>query len=619
LAIYIPDEKISEIKNSADIIDIISEAVILKKTGRNFVGLCPFHSEKTPSFTVSPEKQIFHCFGCGTGGNVFTFLMKFEGFSFPEAARTLAIRYGIEIPEKKLSPQRKREIYEREHIFDANRQAAIFFRENLHRATNGKKALTYLFNRGMSEETINRFGLGYAPADWDRLARYFVSKHIPTVITEKAGLIIPRKHKSGYYDRFRNRIVFPIVDLNKQVIGFGGRVMDDTLPKYLNSPETPVYNKSKSLYGLNRAKNECRALEEMYVVEGYFDVLTMQQYGLYNSVATLGTALTPEHVQIIRGHIGRSGKVILVFDSDDAGIKAAQRSLTIFEKGFVDARILILPSTYDPDSFLLEFGVDRFKDAAVKALAIMPFLIESAVKKHGLSIEGKLRILSELKGSIARIDDTVARSLYAKALAERIDVDENAVMEKIREATLGHRMVPAAISMKPDALHGPRKETSGDQQYRDTMSSDADKLERKIITMMLQYPKILPEIIERDLLEYFENATLKSIGRIVITKMENQETPVSDILTTIDDRTQRRIIASMVIGEDAWNRKGCARLISQFMDARRDRKSRGYIEKQIKEAEEKNDQDLLLKLLTEKQKMAVLNEKQKMAMLHRDK
>lgn len=619
MAIYIPDEKISEIKNSADIVDIISEAVILKKTGRNFVGLCPFHSEKTPSFTVSPEKQIFHCFGCGAGGNIFTFLMKFEGLSFPEAVRTLAVRYGIDIPEKKISPGRKRELNEREHIYSANRQAAIFFRENLHQTTGGKKALNYLSDRGMSEETIHRFGLGFATADWDRLARYLVSKRVPVTVAEKAGLIIPRKQKSGHYDRFRNRVVFPIIDLNKRVIGFGGRVMDDALPKYLNSPETPVYHKSRSLYGLNRAKDECRVLKEMYVVEGYFDVLTMHQHGLRNSVATLGTALTLQHVQVIRGHIGRTGKVILVFDSDEAGIKAAERSLTIFEKGFVDARILILPTNYDPDSFLMEFGADRLKEAAAGALAIMPFLIETAVNKHGLSIEGKLRVLSDLKESIARVEDTVARSLYAKALAERIDVDENAVLEKIREAQSGRQGLSADIRMAADVSHGIQSGTPDEYTVRDDRSPDADKLERKIVTMMLQVPEILPEIVERDLLAYFENPTLKSIGRIVIDKMERDKTAVSDMLSSIEDRRQRRMIASMVIVDESWNRKGCARLISQFMEARRDRKSKIFIEKQIKAAEEKNDQELLLKLLNEKQKMAVSNEKQKMAMLQRDK
>jgi DNA primase len=244
LAVFIPEDKISEIKNSVDIVAIISEIILLKKVGRNYVGLCPFHTEKTPSFTVSPEKQIFYCFGCGTGGNVFNFLMNHDGLSFFETAKMLAKRYGIEIPAQTMSSEQKRRISERESLLAANKQAMDFFKHSLLSDAEGKIALEYLKKRGIGEDTITIFNLGFAPAGWDSVINYFSKKNISHELVEKSGLIIKRKSKNGYYDRFRNRIIFPIFDISKQVLGFGGRVMDDSLPKYLNSPETSVYNKS---------------------------------------------------------------------------------------------------------------------------------------------------------------------------------------------------------------------------------------------------------------------------------------------------------------------------------------------------------------------------------------
>ena len=297
MATFIPEDKITAIKNSADIVEIISESVVLKKAGKNHLGLCPFHAEKIPSFTVNSEKQIFYCFGCGEGGNIFSFLMKKEGLSFPEAAERLARRCGIEIPTKRMSPEQKKRMNERENLFAINRQAMDFFQQSLRDSAAGKNAMEYLNNRGIKKETINSFCLGYAPAEWDKLVNFFSEKRISPALAEKSGLIVPRKGKSGYYDRFRDRIIFPIFDESRQVIGFGGRVLDDSMPKYLNSPETPLYNKSRSLYGLHSAKEKCRESHSVFIVEGYFDLLALHQHGIQNSVATLGTSLTHEHVR----------------------------------------------------------------------------------------------------------------------------------------------------------------------------------------------------------------------------------------------------------------------------------------------------------------------------------
>ncbi|MBW1758843.1 MAG: DNA primase [Deltaproteobacteria bacterium] len=437
MAIFVPEEKIFEIKNTADIVEVVSETVLLKKTGKNYLGLCPFHSEKTPSFTVNSEKQIFYCFGCGAGGNVFSFVMKQENLSFPEAAHMLARRYGIEVPTQTMSPQQKKSIGERDSLFEINKQAVAFFCNVLSNSTAGEKARVYLKKRGMAEDIINGFNLGYAPVGWDNLVNFFSKKRIPEVLVEKSGLIVARnknhtQRKNGFYDRFRDRIIFPVFDVSMRVIGFGGRVLDDSLPKYLNSPETPLYNKSRSVYGLHKAKQKCRETNTVYIVEGYFDLLSLFQHGISNAVATLGTSLTVEHVRLLKGYAGR---FVLVYDSDEAGIKAAQRSIDIFMKEGVDVRIIVLPEGYDPDSYLLEFGSGSFEKAAGNALGVMPFLMKSAVKKHGFSIEGKINIMSDLKAPLAAISDSVARSLYIKKAAELIDIDETAVLEKIRNVS----------------------------------------------------------------------------------------------------------------------------------------------------------------------------------------
>ena len=614
MTIYIPEEKVSEIKNAADIVDVVSEVVILKKTGNNYVGLCPFHSEKTPSFTVSPEKKIFYCFGCTVGGNVFSFLMKHDGISFPDAAKILARRYGIDIPTRKISQQQKHRMSQRESLLAVNRQAMEFFRQELLEKTSGKRAMEYLKKRGISKEIIASFNLGYIPEGWDNIVKFYSKKKISLSIVEKAGLIVSREKKVGFYDRFRGRIIFPIFDLNMQVIGFGGRVMDDSMPKYLNSPETSIYNKSRSLYGLHLAKIKCRESEKVYIVEGYFDLLALHQHGLQNSVATLGTSLTPDHVKILRGFIGKDGKVILVYDSDDAGIKAAMRSIGIFMRAEVDASIIVLPQGYDPDSYLFEFGYESFLKTDSKAKSLMSFLIDSAVKKHGLSIEGKIRVISELNEPLASISDNVARSLYIKKLAESINIDESTVREKIRKISVRKKdRSKRSIWSNNDLTRSKHKTGASDNVQGKDLKGKWDRLERQIITMMLQFPQILSKISESNIINLFEDNDLKSIGQLLLKYKERPEIRVSDIMNLIEDKEQRDMVASLAIGEDIWNHEACLGIINRFESLRK-RNENTLIEK-IKAAEKNNDFELLTKLLDQKQKMAILTEKNKTALL----
>jgi DNA primase len=629
LAGFIPEDKISEIKHAAEIVDIVSEAVLLKKAGKNFLGLCPFHTEKTPSFTVSPDKQIFYCFGCGTGGNVFSFLMKQEGLSFPETARRLAKRYGIDLPTKPLSPDQKKKISEREGLLDINRRAMDFFHQTLCRGTAGQAARSYLVHRGVSQKTIDDFKLGYAPDGWDRLLNYFSNQRISPALIEKSGLILPRKNKSGYYDRFRNRIIFPIIDANMQVIGFGGRVLDDSLPKYLNSPETPVYNKGRSLYGMQQAKEKCRATGTVFIVEGYLDLLALYQHGIENSVATLGTALTSDHVRLLTRYAGR---MVLVYDSDEAGIRSAQRCIGTFWREHVDFRrqdvfseenadthILVLPAGHDPDSYVFEHGPEAFLKAASKSPGIITFLMNRAVDKHGLSTEGKIRIISELQQSLAAINDRVAQALYIKQLAERIGIAEAAILDRIKDISADKsRLSSTGVPTNAPPAGSQRRdekefalETKGPEDI-----FSGNRVERQIIAMMIQFPEILPDVKSHKVLELFDNNTLKGIGESVLKFNPTSADQVSELMSQIDDRQTQALIASLSMGDESWNRKGCLRLLGRFAESGRKLRDGGLLERQIKDAEKSNDHALLLKLLSKKQKMAEHSEKQKMAILN---
>jgi DNA primase len=628
LAGFIPEDKISEIKNAADIVDIVSESVLLKKTGKNFSGLCPFHTEKSPSFTVSPDKQIFYCFGCGSGGNVFSFLMKQEGLSFPESARRLAKRYGIDLPLKSLSPDQKKKLGERESLLDINRRAMGFFHQALCRGKAGQVARSYLESRGISQRTIDDFKLGYASDSWDRLLNYFTNQQISPAVIEKSGLILPRKNKNGYYDRFRNRIVFPIIDANMQVIGFGGRVLDDSLPKYLNSPETPVYSKGRSLYGIPQAKEKCRSTGIVYIVEGYLDLLALYQHGIENCVATLGTALTSDHVRLLTRYAGR---MILVYDSDEAGIRSAQRCIGTFWREHVDFRrqdvfsedkadthIMVLPAGHDPDSFVFEHGPNAFIEAASNSPGIITFLMNRAVDKHGLSTEGKIRIVSELQQPLAAINDRVARSLYVKQLSERIGIAESTILERIKD--ISTKSIRTGYSGVPPTPLRSGTQTRDEKNMVSTAKAPGglligSRVERQIIAMMIQFPDILPDIKEFKVLELFNDNTLKGIGESILDFNPTSADQVSELMSGIDDGLTQALIASLAVGNEPWNRKGCLRVIGKFVESGRKLRDGGLLESQIRDAEKRNDHALLLKLLSKKQKMAENCEKQKMALI----
>ncbi len=419
------DGLIEEIRTRADIVSLISEDLILKKKGKNYVGLCPFHGEKTPSFTVSPEKQIFYCFGCGAGGDVFSYLMKQKNMGFADSVKTLAQRSGVSLPEEIESPEEKRKFKEKERIFHINQMAAKYYRKLFEQSEAGRQAAEYLSARGIAKETMELFFLGTAPPQWDGLLKAMGKEGVAPEELEKAGLVLARKDKSGHYDRFRHRLMFPIVDLSKRVTGFGGRVLDDSEPKYLNSPETPVFDKSKNMYGITLAQQAIREKDQVLLVEGYMDVIALHQAGVKNTVATLGTALGPSHGKIL----SRFGAdLVICYDGDSSGQAAAVRGAEQLTKVGCSVRIARLPGEEDPDSYIRKTGKEAFLKRVEQAQSLTAFQIQEVLSQMDQdSAQGQADIIKRVIPILAKIDSVSEREAHLGALAKKVGIRETAI------------------------------------------------------------------------------------------------------------------------------------------------------------------------------------------------
>ena len=417
-----------EVKKAADIVEIIGQHVQLKKRGQNHIGLCPFHSERSPSFTVNQDKQIYHCFGCGRGGDVFTFWMEYHNLTFPQSLKDLAERYNIDLPRYRDVSAEREKTELKEQLFKINDMAADYFHTTLVKGADGRPGRDYFSRRHISQETVSAFRLGYAVKKWDGFTNYLRSKNISLDIGEKAGLLVPKKD-GDYYDRFRGRIIFPIFDLNHKVIGFGGRILDDSLPKYINTPETPLYHKGDSLYGLDSAFRDIREKVLAIIVEGYMDMLVLRQHGISNAVATLGTALTNNQIRRLKGY---TKEVAVLFDSDDAGREAALKSFPLFLNGGISAKVLVLPQGEDPDSFVNRYGSDEFKELLGGATPIFDFYLDQALARMDTGVDGQIRVLSEVLPIFMDIEQEATKSLYVQRFSEKTNINEDLVREELR-------------------------------------------------------------------------------------------------------------------------------------------------------------------------------------------
>ncbi|MDP3789456.1 MAG: DNA primase [Candidatus Omnitrophota bacterium] len=420
---HIPDNILDQILDRCDIVEVISGYIPLKRLGRNYKALCPFHHEKTPSFVVNPDKGIFHCFGCGAGGNAFSFVMKYERLEFPEVARMLAKKAGVALPEYTSNDPDKSDSL-LSGIYKAHELATAYF-QNILVSPQGKEAKEYLVKRGVKNDTAARFKLGFSTESWDGLLTYLKKKGLSEAIIEKSGLIIPRSDGTGYYDRFRKRLIFPIFDQKDRVIAFGGRVMDDALPKYMNSPETPIYNKSKTLFGLNLTKRHIAEKDAAVIVEGYMDLLIPYQGGVNNLIASCGTALTQDHIRLIRRH---SRNIIMVYDSDKAGEMATLRNLDILLAEDMDVKIAELPKGCDPDSFVMKNSAAAFENILTKPTGLFEYKLSRLISYHkGNTIESKVKIAGEMLVMISKVNNDVLKSAYIKRLAESLGLDETSL------------------------------------------------------------------------------------------------------------------------------------------------------------------------------------------------
>ncbi|MCR4429859.1 MAG: DNA primase [Tepidanaerobacteraceae bacterium] len=507
---FYSEDILSEIRSSADIVDVISQYVSLQKRGDNYVGLCPFHSEKTPSFHVSAEKQLFYCFGCGAGGNVFTFLMKKENINFPEAVRLLADRLNINLPPNEYERGTSREFRQRREQLRLNKMASEYYHNVLLNTRDGKRGLEYLKKRGITLETIERFRLGYAPPLWDGLIKHFQSMGVDANTLAKLGLAVAKKNASGFYDRFRDRIIFPIEDAAKNVVGFGGRIIGPGEPKYLNSPETPVFSKGENLYAISMIKKD-PALD-VIIVEGYMDCISLQQSGFTQTVATLGTALTPMQAKLLKNY---TGGVILAYDTDSAGQAATMRGMEILAREGLNVRVLRLAEEKDPDEFIRKKGREAFERQLSEALYYIDYKLYLAKNDTDITApEGKIKYIKKAVEVLCEIENKVEREVYLQKISSELNIPAQALKDEI----IKKRFPDNGFKYKKSPTRDNNKEFS-----KISPITGAYKAERLIIKLFVENEAVREKIAENLTPSYFLNERTRKIAGALFEMLRSQK------------------------------------------------------------------------------------------------
>jgi DNA primase len=526
---FFPPELIDRIRDASDIVDVISEYVPLKKRGKNYLGLCPFHAEKDPSFTVTPQKQIFYCFGCGEGGNVIHFLMKHEKLSFPEAIELLAKKANIPLPKESW---REKQSGLSGKLYYANQVANEYFVKNLYREAPGKSARQYLKKRGFDAETLKIFSLGFAPADWEGFLRFAQTKDIKPEILTQAGLTVPRTEGKGAYDRFRKRITFPIFTLSGKIVGFGGRVLDEKdEPKYLNSPETPIYQKGRILYGLNLSKEEIRQKGSAILVEGYVDLITLYQAGIKNVVASSGTAFTQDQAHLLARY---AEKVYLFFDADSAGQSATFRSVDLLFSEGLDVFVVSLNPGEDPDSYVRKFGQQAVEEKINQAKSFIEFKCESLGKDFSqLSLREQETVIRDLAETAKKISDDIRRNLFIKKIAQVFKVNESLIFKLVGKKQASADRRPPSVAKKAND---------------DSNLVGQEKIERGILRILMEDHKLLKTVSGKLQPEDFSLTEHREIFEAV--KTEKKTTPAGLMDKTENEKTKELIaqIATIDLG-----------------------------------------------------------------------
>ena len=525
------DDIIEEVRSKNDIVDVVSQYVKLTRKGSSYFGLCPFHNEKTPSFSVTPGKQMYYCFGCGAGGNVFNFIMEYENYTFGEALKHLADRAGVELPKMEYSKEVRQKAQEKAELLEINKQAAQYFYYQL-RTDKGYRGYGYLKDRGLSDETMRKFGLGYSDKFSDGLYRFLKSKGYSDERLRESGLFnVDERH--GMYDKFWNRVIFPIMDVNNRVIGFGGRVMGDAKPKYLNSPETKIFDKSRNLYGLNIA----RTTRKKYLIlcEGYMDVIAMHQAGFNNAVASLGTALTSGHASLLKRY---TQEVLLLYDSDEAGIRAALRGIPILREAGVNSRVVSLKPYKDPDEFIKNMGPEEFEKRLDEAKDSFLFRVSVAEDEFPMDEpQGQNRFFERCAEMLLELKDELERNLYIDAVVKiyrgRYGISSEDLRKRVN--TLALKGTPAEHRIQP-------KSGTSEKKKRESASDTSQKL---MLTWLVTYPGIFDKVAQYLTPEDFVVPLYREVAQMLFQQRKEGEVNPARLLNSFPDSEEQREVASL--------------------------------------------------------------------------
>lgn len=526
---YYTEEQIEEVRSKSDIVQIIGRYVNLKRTGSSYVGLCPFHSEKSPSFNVSPSRQMYKCFGCGVAGNVITFIMEYENYTFPEAMEFLAEQAGVTISKSELSPEMKREKNLRTELVQINAKAASYYYAKL-KSSAGKTGYEYFLSRGLSEETIRHFGLGYAGQGGSELYRYLKSQGYADQVLKETGLF--KMDERGVYDKFWNRVMFPIMDINNRVIGFGGRVMGDAKPKYLNSPETKLFNKSKNLFGLNYAKLGKK--KNIILCEGYMDVIAMHQVGFTNAVASLGTAFTSEQAVILRRY---TDEVLLTYDSDQAGVKAALRAIPMLRDAGINARIVHMEPYKDPDEFIKGLGSEEFEKRMAEAQNAFLFEIDVLRKSYDISDpEQKTKFDHEMAAKLLVFEDKVQRDNYIETLSAKYS---------IKKEDLRGLVIKSANRIPANKGNANVRSEGYNRNIKKVKESGIEHSYKLLLSWLADEPNLFDDVSKIINKDDFEEEPYRKAAALLYEQFENGEVIPARIINYFEEADEQKAIADI--------------------------------------------------------------------------
>ena len=579
------EEIIEQVRQSNDIVDIISQYVHLTRKGRNYFGLCPFHNEKSPSFSVSPDRQIFHCFGCGVGGNTYTFLMKIEGIGFKEAIEQLAEKANIQLPTIQNAEENAKEELKAK-VYKINQFTAEFYHQNLYKPT-AKNAQEYVKKRKLTQNTLETFKIGFS-GKYDELYKSLKTQGFGEKEILESGLVI-KNDKGQFIDMYRNRLMIPICDIRGRVIAFGGRVLDDSKPKYINSPENVVYSKGRHLFGLNVAKKDCS--KKLLIVEGYMDVISLYQRGITNVVAALGTALTEQQGWLLRKS---TEQVILGFDADTAGQTAIARSMEILQKMGCDMRVLQIDGAKDPDEFVLKFGEGRFKLAMDNAISLVEFKVKSLSKDINIeNASDKIKFLNEIAKILAKVDNTMEREIYIEKIAKGYNISKEAIYAEVNKLIY-------TSSKADNLLQGKVAKTQiikRNEKEENSIDEDLKNREDTIIALLLDAnTKVFQKIKEKIKPEDFKDETNKKIIIKLYEELEKQDTNLNKLIDEFDEQTQNHITEVMATDYGIENTEKAVEDILSKYERERLESQKKYI---LKELETEQDGEAKKKLSKE--------------------